>query len=200
MKHTWRLSLIALAAVAVLVFPASASATELYNGTTTLPTGTSLDFTLKAGTSYNINFTEGKTFNTCTTATHKSTIVSPGSSATTTTGEVTQYTSSFCTVPTITLTNGKLEFHHIAGTTNATVTADGEISVTFSNVALGSCTYAAKPGADLGVLTGGNPATWDVNNVTVKVAGSPFTCPETTNWTATYVSTGPTGDIHVEAS
>jgi len=194
------LSVAVAAAVMASVGSGVASATELYRGASTVPTGTDLDFTMKPGTSYSIMFTEGKIFNTCTSSTIKTRIVSPGSATSTTTAENTTYTSSLCTVPTNTLTNGKLEFHHISSTTDATVTADGQITVTFSNIVLGSCAYAAKPGADMGILTGGSPATWHMNNVTEKVSGSPFTCPATTLWTATYVSTEPTGDLHVEAS
>jgi hypothetical protein len=201
MKYLKCLSLSVVAAAAMgLVGSGVASATEVYRGASTLGPGNSLDFTLKPATTYNIVFTDGKSFNTCTTSTLKSKIASAGSSASTTTAEVTSYTSSFCTVPTTTLTNGKLEFHHIVGTTNATVIADTEISVTFSHILLGSCVYGAKPGMHLGVITGGSPATWHVNNVTVKLSGSPFSCPESTKWTATYVSTEPTGDLHFEAS
>jgi hypothetical protein len=48
-----------------------------------------------------------------------------------------------------------------------------------------SCTYGTGTARDLGTLTGGNPATIDVNTVLIKQAGG-FLCPPEAEWTASY--------------
>jgi hypothetical protein len=202
MKHLKSFGLAAIAASALmgLVSVGTASATVTYNGATALKVGTVTDYSLKTGTSASLVNTSGESLNTCTTSTLKKKITNAGSSTTTTTGEVTQLTWGSCTFPTATVILGKLETHHITGTTNGTLTSDAEIGVTINTVFFGSCVYGVKSGTDLGVGTGGNPSTFHVNTVAIKLSGSAFACPETTKFTATYTSTEPSGDIHVEAS
>jgi hypothetical protein len=222
MKYMKMLGLFAMAAAALMAFAGAASATELYNGATTQKVGTVLDFSLKSGTSAILKETsppagEGGTLDTCTGSTVKGEITSAGSSTTTTTGvntfkekeivegkEVvttkTGITWSGCTFPTTTTIPGKLEIHHITGTTNGTLTADAEIGVTINTIFFGTCVYGVTAGTDLGTLTGGNPAHFTANAVAEKLSGSAFACPETSLWTGTYVSTSPAGDFHVEAS
>lgn len=200
MKYMKMLGLAAVAAMGLMAFAGSASATELYNGATTLKSGTVLDFSLKTGTSALLTETGGSTLDTCTGGTVKGKITNAGSSTTTVTGENTSITWSGCTFTTDTVTLGKLEAHHVTGTTNATLTADSEIGVTINTVFFGSCVYGVLANTDLGLVTGGNPATFTANAVAKKLSGSAFACPETSKWVATYVSTEPAGDLHAEAS
>ena len=200
MKYIKMLGLAAVAAMGLMAFAGSASATELYNGATTVKSGTVLDFSLKSGTSALLTETGGSTLDTCTGSTVKGKVTNAGSSTTTVTGENTSITWTGCTFPTTTVVLGKLEAHHVTGTTNATLTADAEIGVTINTVFFGSCVYGVKTGTDLGLVTGGNPATFTANAVAVKLSGSAFACPETSKWQASYTSTEPAGDLHAEAS
>lgn len=200
-NRTFRPTLAALAVgLVACIAAASASATELYNGATTLKSGSVQDFTLKSGTSALLTETGGGTLDTCTGSTMKGKLTNAGSSTTTATGENTSLTWSGCTFPTTTVTLGKVETHHVTGTTNGTETADSEIGVTITTVFFGSCVYGVTAGTDLGLGTGGNPATFSANAVAKKLSGSAFACPETAKFVATYVSTEPAGDLHVEAS
>jgi len=201
MKHLKALwAMLTVVAVAAALGAATASATELYNGATTLKSGTVLDFSLKSGTSTALLETGGSTLDTCTGSTIKGKITNAGSSTTTLTGENTSITWTGCTFPTVTVVLGKFEGHHVTGTTNFTVTADAEIGVTINTVFFGTCIYGAKAVTDLGLVTGGNPATLSINAVTVRLPGSAFACPETAKWFASYTSTEPAGDLHAEAS
>ena len=200
MKYLKTLTLGVMAMAALMALTASASASELYNGATTLKSGTTMDLSLKSGTSALVTETGGSTLDTCTGSTVQGKITNAGSSTTTVTGEITALTWSGCTFPTTTVTLGKVESHHVTGTTNGTVTADAEIGVTVNTVFFGSCVYGVKAGTDLGLSTGGNPSTFSANAVIVKLSGSAFACPETAKFVATYVSTTPAGDVHMEAS
>jgi len=187
-------------ALLALVGASTAAATENYSGATTLGAGTVTDFSLKSGTSASLTETGGSTLDTCTTSTVKMKKTNAGSSTTTVTAETTELTWGSCTFPTKTVTLGKVETHHIAATTNGTATADAEIGVTINTVFFGSCVYGVSAGTDLGIGTGGNPATFHANAVAKKLTGSAFACPETAKFTATYTSTSPAGDLHTEAS
>lgn len=202
MKSIKMLGLAAVAAMALMAFAGagSASATELYNGATTLKSGTVLDFSLKSGTSALLTETGGSTLDTCTGSTLQAKITAAGSSTTTTTGEITNLTWTGCTFPTTTVTKGKTEIHWITGTTNGTVTSDAEIGVTINTVFFGSCVYAAKAGTHVGTFTGGATPIMHLNEIVVKGSGSAFACPETAKWVGDYRGTEPSGDLHAEAS
>jgi len=201
MKHLKSLGPIMMAiAVAAAFGAAGASATELYNGATTMGSGKTLDFSLKSGTKSVMTETGGSTVSECSGSTLQTKLTNAGSSTTTATSETTAATWSGCTFPTTTVTKGKLEFHQIAGTTNARVTIDAEYGATITTVFFGSCVFGAIAGTDIGILTNGTPATIDANAVTVKLSGSAFACPETYKWTATYQVTEPATNLRVEAS
>jgi len=206
MKYIKMLGLAAVAAMALMAFTGVASASMLYNGATTLNAGTTLEFSLKSGTSALLKETSapggnGETLDTCTSSTVQGNITNAGSSTATVTGENTAISwGPTCTFPTTTTKLGKLEIHHITGGTNGTLTADTEIGVTINTVFFGSCVYGVTEGVDLGILTGGNPATFHANAVAEKLSGSALACPSTSLWTGTYTSTKPAGDLHVEAS
>jgi len=204
MKYIKMLGLAAVAAAALMAFlgAGTASATELYNGATTLKSGTVLDFSIEPGTTPKLTETTGGLLDECKSSTFKGDITGAGSSTTTVTGTITQLTWVECTFPTVTTIPGKLEIHHITGTTNGTVTSDAEIGVTINTVFFGSCVYGVKAGADIGTLTGNvTPATLDAHAVAVKLSGSAFACPETATWEASYIATEPTGgSVRVEAS
>ena len=202
MKHLKALGAAILAAMALLALggASSAQATVLCS-TTATPCGSSWHVTtvhevLDAGVTIRLIFVSIKI--TCTGATRHTTITPTGSSTTTAGGTIGagELTWSGCSNTMHTLAGGTLEYHHIAGTDNATVTAKGlEITATLSGV---SCTYGAGAGVDFGTLTGGSPAKLDVRATLAKVAGS-FLCPSSGELEGTYEITSPSG-VYVEPS
>ncbi len=199
MRYLKTLGLVAVAASALIavIGAGSASATVLCSTTADpcppgqdWPVNTTLDWSIPAGGSILQTDTAGNTINTCKTSTVKWTITKTGSSTETVTGVDEETTFGTCTFATKTLKLANTEIHKIAGTSNGTVTADGVTEVTINTVLFGSCTYGVPNGASLGEITEGNPATFHVNAVTVKLAGG-GACPATDKWTATYTLTSP---------
>jgi hypothetical protein len=148
--------------------------------------GTTLDFSVKSGTSALLVDTTGKTLDTCKTSTAKGKI----EKAEGVTGPIESLTWGTCTFPTKTLKAGKLEVLSIAGTHNGTVKADSTTEVTVNTVLFGSCIYGPTAGVDLGELKEGKPATF-VANAVVKILGGGAACPATAKWTAEYTLTEP---------
>jgi len=197
------LKLLALAAVAVgaltaFIGASTASATVLCSTTADpcpagqkWPAGTILDFSLTAGTSLNQVETGGETIKTCKGSTIKGEITNAGSSTTTVTGKITELTWKECTFPTSTVLKGGFEIHKITGTSNGTVTADGETTWTTNTIFFGSCVYGVPSGTSIGDITEGKPSVLHVNAVMRKTEGSNISCPETGIWTATYTLTEP---------
>ncbi len=193
------IKLIALAAMALMAFAGTASATKLYNGATAVPLGTEISASLATGTSAKLTTTEGTTLNTCTGSTISGKTTTTGGAAETVKGTVAaaNLTWSGCAFsPVTTDEGGELEIHHIAGTTNGTLTAKG-FKVTVATFLGTTCTYTAGAGTHMGTLTGvsvGN-AVMDVNAiVTTSTPG----CPSTGRWVATYTVTK--GFNNVEAA
>jgi len=155
------------------------------------PIGTTIHITLKPGTSTNLENTAGETIVTCTESTIKA--------HTTTTGGLNQPIKSAitaliegspttpCTTTTDTTVLGELEVEATSGG-NGTISGKGtKVTMNIFGV---SCVYGTGAGTVLGTVTGGEPATVDVNAVVNKQEGG-FLCPSTTRWTATYVITEP---------
>jgi hypothetical protein len=198
MKYIKMLGLAAVAAMALMAVGAgTASATVLCETTTNtttcgsawdVPSGTSLEFSIKSGTTATLRDTSGFLNDTCTGSTVTGPTANTGSSSTTVTGTITQpnLTWSGCTQTTATTAGGTLEIHHIAGTDNGTVTANGfKVTVLFPfNI---TCIFETK-NLDIGTLTEGKPATMDINAV---VTSESKNCPTTSKWEGTYVMTSP---------
>lgn len=188
---TLGLAVIAAAALTVLVGSVNAQATVLCTSTATPCTspffaGSRIPFALS--TSVTWSTTEGETFETCTKSSLELEVTQTGSATTTTAGTIRLLTWGTCTlppVPKLITLGGGFEIHHIAGTDNGTITATSEISVTMQYILFG-CRYGATKGTDLGVFTGGNPATVEINAVTERLIGSELTCPETIQWSSSY--------------
>jgi hypothetical protein len=195
MKH---LKMIALAAMALMAFAGSASATVIKSGTTTLGTGTEIKASVAAGGTARLTTTEGTVLNECTESTLVGKTSNTGGAAETVKGTVAAGALNWsgCNSTVDTLEGGELEIHHVAGTTNGTLTAKG-FTITVTGP-FGSCVFTAGAGTDMGTLTGsttGN-ATMDVNAVVTKTSGL---CPNSARWVARYTVTSPT-KLNVEAS
>jgi len=158
--------------------------------------GTTLDFSLKSGTSAELSETvvkeESIPLETCTSSTIKGTI----ENAELATTPIESLTWVKCIFPsTKTLTKGKLKFENISGTHNGTVVADGTIEITAETILFGSCVYGAESKADLGELKGGKTPVLVINTVLEKRSGSAMSCPATAKLTAEYTLTEPSGKI-----
>jgi hypothetical protein len=196
MKHLKLLGLAAVAAMALIAFPADATATgSVFCTAQESPcpeskrwaAGTELDFSLKSGASSLLVDTKGEELDKCSTSTAKGKI----EKAEGVTGPIESLTWESCTFPTKTLKAAQLEVQQIAGTHNGTVRADGTTEVTVNTVFFGSCIYGFTAGTDIGELKEGKPATFVVNAIAEKFTGSNFGCPETAKWTAEYTLTEP---------
>jgi hypothetical protein len=95
-----------------------------------------------------------------------------------------------CTVTTV--KGGTLEVNWISGTHNGTLTSNGaEVTSScasiFGNI---HCIYVTEK-QDLGKLTGGNPATIDIESTPITPAPTSAICPERVSWDAKYEITTP---------
>lgn len=198
MKHLKALGLVAAATMALMAFIGigSASATVLCKTSITqgcaasgwdYPTGTTIDASLE-GTAIHELHESTMMLDTCSGSTFKGSTSNTGNSSETVLVPLAAWTWSGCTRTTNTLKAGKLEIHWIAGTDNGTLTAF-ETEIT-TNTIFGSCVYGFGNGHDIGILTGGNPATIDINTTVTKITGN-FACPEVTTLTAAYPVTEP---------
>ena len=202
MKYVKMLGLAAVAAMALMAFigASSASATVLCSesGKTTncassgkdYAAATTISASLDSGTSAVLKTTGGLIENTCTTSTVEGPTANTGGATETVRGtvEAAKLTFSNCSNTTDVTEGGELEIHWISGTDNGTLTAKN-FAVTQILAGI-TCTYTAGTGTDLGTVTGGSPATLDVNAVVNKSAGG-FACPSTAVWVANYTVTSP---------
>jgi hypothetical protein len=189
MKFTKILGVVAAAALALMAFASSASATTLEVGGVKQTGTVSLEATLKSGTSALLSDTAGFFANTCTTSTVK------GSDSTTQTGTAVEGpvgTLSWGTVatpckegnPTVDAA-GSLSVEWTSGTNGTVKSKNAKVTVPSALGTL-TCTTPAA-GTDLGTLTGvaSGSATMDVNAV--------LACGIDAKWTGTYSVTSPAG-------
>ncbi|HEX5593509.1 MAG TPA: hypothetical protein VFX35_09185 [Solirubrobacterales bacterium] len=204
MKHVKMLGLAAMAIAALFAFAAaSASATELYNGATTVKSGTALTSSLTGTAS--LTTTGGTVLDTCTGGGVSGKTTSNGGGAgVNVTGSVekTGVTWSGCTKTTDTLEGGTLEVAFKEGL-NGTVTGKGfKVTVVVSEEFGGTCSYTlGTTGTSLGTLVGSTTtnATLSINAVVTGASGNSFLCPSDTKWVANYKVTSPS-PLHVTAS
>jgi hypothetical protein len=196
------LSALAVTALAALAAAAPASATELYqrtlSGNVTLKAGTELKLSL-TGSSLSTS-TSGLALTTCAAGEMGGKTTTAGSSSTTVNMPIDKLTWANCTESFETVIVGELEFHHISGTTNATVTGKKAIWKENTTIFGAPCEYTWGEGLDLGTLTGAATSTGHATlaiNAVVPAKNS-IVCPDK-RWQANYKVTSPTGLV-VEAS
>jgi hypothetical protein len=208
MKYVKMLGLAAVAAAALMAFvgAGTASATELFKGTEKMGVGSTLEGSLKSGTSALLSTTDENTIvDTCTKATVAGKVTNAGGIfenekeekiTTDVSGEITALgwgEKADCSFTTDTLTNGNLS---ISGTTEPNGTVSGTSSVVTVNIGV-SCRYGTGTGTTLGTATGttdtSKHAEIDINAIINEQEPKQFLCPDTTRWKATYVVTSPTG-------
>lgn len=196
MKYLKILGLAAVAAMALMAFAGTASATVLCNNNASTTACSSkvaagAHITGEAGGTSTLETTGGTVLVTCKKADLTGEVKSAGGSAATVSGPIKTLDFTECSKPVTTLVNGELEVHHIAGTDNGTVTAKNTqvtIAGLFNNE---SCIYGAGNGLDLGTLVGGAPATLTVNTLVPRQLGSGAFCPAEARWTSSFKVTAP---------
>ncbi len=203
MKYLKMLGLAAVAAATLMAFAGagSASATGVLCSTTVspcplaqvLPAGTAFDFSLAGPQIATFETTSGSAFNSCAESTIRGTFSSNGIGEATSTNK--EITWGMCSRSVATIKLGKLKINNIAGTSNGTVIADEEITVTISGLFSGEhCIYGAAASSSLGTLTEGNPAIFNVNAALTKSEKPGDEClfgPNTMKVTAIYQLTEP---------
>lgn len=207
MKHLKTLVLAALAATLLMIATAgSASATVLCSvAQNPCPAGsvwpaTSMDWSLKSGTTARFTNTGNEPLDSCSGSTLKGTLFNGSSTATASASvNTSELTWSSCSFPTTTISGGSLQIHNQTGTTNGTVTGS-EFAVTMNTLLFGSCVYTVSEGTDIGTITAGSSATLTVNALVKRGSGSNVVCPETGKWTGEYKLTAPITSLLVEPS
>ena len=195
MRYIKMLGLAAVAAAALMAFvgAGTASATELYDTSGTLGVGTTIHADLEEGTEAILEAGFGNI--NCDASTVHGTISVAGSSTTTTSGPITKGGLTFgnCTGDTVTvLKEGSLEIHHIAGTTDGTLTSSGaEVTVVNHDTGGTHCIYKTD-NTDIGRLTSGKSttATLHADAKLIRVPTS-FLCASEATRKASYVVTTP---------
>lgn len=155
------------------------------------PSGTELHAILDPGTGPGRLTTSFKTVE-CKRTTVAGTTENEGSASETVKGKATTITLEECNCETKVIKTGTLEIHWIADSFNGTLTASGTEITSSCNTIFGSvhCIYAMN-GTDSGTLTGGSPATVDVESVDIPRLTTNFLCDESANWDAKYEVTSP---------
>ncbi|HWC48778.1 MAG TPA: hypothetical protein VG448_07850 [Solirubrobacterales bacterium] len=194
MKFTKILGVVAVAALALMAFASTASATTLETKGVAVNSAETIEATLASGASALLTDTNNVSANTCTSSTVKGTTAKDSSGDFTgpvVEGPISTLTWSNCTQgnPTAEL-NGTLSVENISGTTNGTVRSNGAKVKVPSFFGTLTCTTS---NTDIGKLNGvkeGN-ATFTINAVlTCTVIGS-------AKWSGTYTIT--TANLGVSA-
>ncbi|HET9152707.1 MAG TPA: hypothetical protein VFN85_01165 [Solirubrobacterales bacterium] len=191
MKFTKILGMAAVAALALMAFASTASATTLEIGGSPTLNSVTIESTIKSGTSALLTDTAGFFANTCTSSTVNGATTATAKSGSRVSGPISSLTFSSCTEEPVVVHNaGTLTVEHIAGTTNGTVRSIGAFVTSPSPFGLLECRTAEGEGTDIGTLTGvastTEHATMDIN------AG--LNCGAiTAKWKGTYTVTSPTG-------
>lgn len=170
MNHLKKIGLLAMASMALwLVAASAASATELYRLTTpnpadTLGVGTSINGSLKAGTSFLRKETTGVITDTCTGWGLEGTIISAGSETTHPVVKLSSMNISGCVNAMRFLVPGELEIKSIAGTANGEVYLKNAEVTWIDTGSLVDCIAKIEGPTYLGRLTGATGfAALDVN-------------------------------------
>jgi hypothetical protein len=168
----------------------TASATEIYSGTTTLSKGTKVVASLQG--SMTLESTDGTLVGTCTGSSMEGVTTNTGGPSESVSTELTALSWSGCSFTTDTLSIGELSFS--ASGANGTVSG-AEIKWTMPTAV--TCRYGTGTGKTLGTVTTttntGKHATIDVDAVINEQEPKSAFCPDTTRWKATYSITTPTG-------
>jgi hypothetical protein len=186
MKLSKILGVAAVAALALMAFASTASATTLEIGGAVQNSSVTIEATIPAGSSALLTDTFGASANTCTSSTVEGHTASPFT-GTTVGGPITTLDFTNCTQGNpVTHSPGSLSVERIGSTTNGTVRSTGAKVTVPSPFGTLTCTTS---NTDIGTLTGvaSGHAKFDINAVL------PCTVVGTAKWSGTYTVTSPTG-------
>jgi hypothetical protein len=197
MRQIKSLGIVAFTAVAVMAWfgYGTGSALGRICSTATNPctspwaTPTTMEFSLKFGSSAKLTDTSANTLDTCTSSSGRGSLTSNPAGSGTASGTINESSGGGCTVTTDGVLLGGLKFTS-AGSGNATVTANAKIEITVN--VFSSCNYGVESGTNVGTTTAGTGTSvvLTANAVAKKLNGG-FLCPETTKYVAVYVLTSP---------
>jgi hypothetical protein len=183
MKYVKMLGLAAVAAMALMAFAGSASATTLEIGGVAQNRAVTITASLKTGTSALLKDELGTTTDTCTA----SSVVGTTSAFDPPSGPVGTLTFTGCSHTTTVIANGNLSVAWTSGT-NGTVSSNGAEVTVVSTFFGASATCKTGTGTPIGTLTGVSTgdATMDINaTLNCGILGS-------SSWTGTYTVTSAT--------
>jgi opacity protein-like surface antigen len=192
MRYAKMLTLLAVAAAAMMAFAATASATTL-----TSPSGTTYTSSIH-GSSEGATTLHGPVDITCEESTVEGKVEQHGADPITAGGKISKLTFSKCGSNDVTvLKPGSLEIH-----TDKSGTADGNGTLTSSgasiliHTSLGfDCEYTTSS-TDIGTVKGskntGGKATLSIDSVSIPRTGGSFFCGSSAEWTGSYVVDSPT--------
>jgi hypothetical protein len=206
MKHVRTLVVIAAATAALMAWlgAGTAAATVLCKEP---GTGSPVGTTCPAGKAYgagqeihavldpatgNSKITTPFTFIQCAEATIKGALQNEGSATETVTVTLTSIVFNECNCEVVVLGKGSLEIHWISGSHNGMVTSsDMEVTVDCATI-FGDvhCIYGTES-TDIGTLTGGNPATQDIEDKDLLFDETEPLCMEEPSWDAKFEITTP---------
>jgi len=185
MKYVKILGLAAIAAMAMMAFAGSASASTLKVGGVTQNNAVKIEASLTSGTSATLKTTSGSFQDTCTTSEVVGTtnVFHPPS------GPISKLTFGNCTHTTHVVTNGSLSVERIGSTENGTVSSSGA-EVEVESTTFGVTLVCKTNNTDVGTLTGttSGHAVMDINGV----VNCGFFVPSA-KWEGSYTVTSPTG-------
>ncbi|HEX5594126.1 MAG TPA: hypothetical protein VFX35_12360 [Solirubrobacterales bacterium] len=194
------LAVLTIAAVAAFS-TASASATELYNGATTLKSGTAIQMSL-SGT-FSTTTTGGTVLDTCTGGGFSGTTSNVGGTGINVIDSVAVagMTLTGCTKTTDNLEGGTLEIAWTSGSSGSVTGKGFKVTQEWTAEFGGTCAYGFSSGVKLGEIKGSTTAdaTLAVNAVVNGAAGNSFICPADVKWVANDTYTSPT-PLHVTNS
>lgn len=191
------LCVLGVAALATIFGTGTASATVLCTSTpigSHCPNREIVGMTLDASVETSTLWKTGSTtIVTCTGGTLRMVITNEGNTTETVKGTYEPHTKSGCSTTVDQLASGTWEIHHIPDTDNGLLTSSGtETTIQFLGV---SCIFKTS-NTPVGTITGGTPATIDVNS-TIPLSGGGFLCPANAIGSGAYRFTSPSGTLHV---
>jgi hypothetical protein len=190
MKYLKMLGLAAAAAAALMAFAGSASATVLCTeNQNPCPVGKDEPpNTLISATSSHTQLTASFGTVTCKKNEVGGETTNTGGPTSTVEGPVESLVFDECNGKVVVKEKGTLEVHAIGGGNGTLTSKNAAVTVELFGV---HCVYGTTAtGTNLGTVTGGNPATVDINATVVRKEGG-FFCPGTAIWEGTYTINTP---------
>jgi hypothetical protein len=187
MKYIKMLSLLAVAAAALMAFAGTASATTLDDSEGAMGVGDTIEASLEKGTSAALK--AGFATITCTESGVNGHITNAGGSGQAVSGTIDEEGLTFnsCNATVTVLNEGSLSITHTSGSNGSLSSTGAEVTVAIGST---SCVYGTPTAKTIGPVTGGTPATLKAEASLSRISGG-FLCANPATWTANYIVTNP---------